>query len=556
MNPQKKLPYQNERTYTEEQKTFLAPYLSDSDSDIFVLKNLDGIVGAAFARYSRQKGGVKDTLLELVVNEKLDPVKSTELMERILIQYGDDSVGELEGAHLALENISNLATKEIEDRRIGGSPIEQSTRYVVYDQRDINGNYPYYRDDTIINSEVGELYIKNLDRIFDIYCELQEPVKNFLSTKKPLEEAEYDIMGKGTKQKYSEMSDEKLQKDFKRTYNIDLKTKTCDILRVLLPAATLSNVGLFGNGRFYQYLLSHLYTNEIPEMKAIAQKAHTALNQRIPVYVKRAKKNDYVVRRNDQIKQLVAELFAGIKPKKVKEAKVILLKRPKNDAEFIINVCADALFPFTGFSQEELRKHLKNLEKKNPGTLQKVIDITIGDRQTRRDRAPRGYEYGYPFTFELTNDYGIYRDLERHRMLTQQRQLLNPYLGYNLPQEIIDAGLEDQVKKAFKLSARLYEAMKEALGPAIAQYAVCFGYNVRYTMGMNLREVQHFTELRSAPQGHINYRRVAQQMAKMMPPEFQKMLQFVDYGDHYWARGDSEARQRQKERLLDEKYGK
>lgn len=556
MNPQKKLPYQNERTYTEEQKTFLAPYLSDSDPDIFVLKNLDGIVGAAFARYSRQKGGVKDTLLELVVNEKLDPVKSTELMERILIQYGDDSVGELEGAHLALENISNLATKEIEDRRIGGSPIEQSTRYVVYDQRDINGNYPYYRDDTIINSEVGELYIKTMDRIFDIYCELQEPVKNFLSTKKTLEEAEYDIMGKGTKQKYSEMSDEKLQKDFKRTYNIDLKTKTCDILRVLLPAATLSNVGLFGNGRFYQYLLSHLYTNEIPEMNAIAQKAHTALNQRIPVYVKRAKKNDYIVRRNDQIKQLVAELFAGIKPKKVKEAKVILLKRPKNDAEFIINVCADALFPFTSFSQEELRKHLKNLEKNNPGTLQKVIDITIGTRQTRRDRAPRGYEYGYPFTFELTNDYGIYRDLERHRMLTQQRQLLNPYLSYNLPQEIIDAGLEDQVKKAFKLSARLYETMKEALGPAIAQYAVCFGYNVRYTMGMNLREVQHFTELRSAPQGHINYRRVAQQMAKMMPPEFQKMLQFVDYGDHYWARGDSEARQRQKERLLDEKYGK
>ncbi len=556
MNLKKLLPYRNERTYTPEQLDFLAPYLSNINEDIFVLKNLDGIVGAAFARYSRQKGGVKDTLLELVADEKIDPVKSTELMERILIQYGDDSVGELEGAHLALENISNLATKEIEDRRIGGSPIEQSTRYVVYDQKDINGNYPYYKDETIINSAAGELYIKTLDKIFDIYCELQEPVKNFLAGKKPLQEAEYDIKGNGTKQKFAEMTDEKLQKDFKRTYNTDLKTKTCDILRVLLPAATLSNVGLFGNGRYYQYLLSHLYTSELPEMNAIAQKAHQALNEKIPVYVKRAKKNEYIANRNVEIKKLAADLFAGLKPKKVKEAKLVLLKRPKNDQEFIINLCADALFPFTDFSQEELRKHLKNQEKSNPGTLQKVLNATIGSRQTRRDRAPRGYEYGYPFTFELTNDYGIYRDLERHRMLTQQRQLLTPYLGYNMPQELIDAGLEPQAKKVFKLSAKLYEALKEALGPAAAQYAVCFGYNLRYTFGMNLREISHFTELRSAPQGHINYRRVAQQMAKMVPPEFQNLVKFVDYGDHYWARGDSEARQRQKERIIDEKYGK
>ncbi len=198
---------------------------------------------------------------------------------------------------------------------------------------------------------------------------------------------------------------------------------------------------------------------------------------------------------------------------------------------------------------------MKNIEKENPGTLQRIIEITAGDRQTRRDRVPRGYEYGYPFTFEFSNDYGIYRDLERHRMLTQQRQLLCPYLGYNLPQEIIDAGLEPQVKKVYKLSANLYEALNATLGPAIAQYAVCFGYNVRYCMGMNLREISHFTELRSAPQGHINYRRVAQQMSKLVPPEFQKLVKFVDHGDHYWARGDSEARQRQKERVLDEKYG-
>ncbi len=556
MDTKKTIPYTPPQSFTQTQLDLLKPYISDTDKNIFVLKNLDGVVGAAFARYSRQKGGVKDTLMELVVDEKIDPVKSTELMERILIQYGDDSVGELEGAHLALEYISNLATKEIEDRRIGGSPIEQSTRYVVYDQKDENGNYLYYKDETILDSKVGELYVKTMEYIFDTYCRMQEPVKELLKTKKPLEEAEYDILGKGTKQKYAEMPDEKSQKDFKRTYNIDLKTKTCDTLRCMLPAATLSNVGMFGNGRFFQTLLSHLYTCEMPEMQSIAQKAHAALNTVIPVYVKRSKKNQYVITRNEAIRNLVAELFKDMKPKKKKQDIVSLLKRPKNDTEFLINLCAEIIFPYCAFSVNEIRKHLTKLEKQTPGTCAKIISVTSGERTTRRDRAPRGYEYGYPFTFELVNDYGIYRDLERHRMLTQQRQLLSPNLGYYIPEEITEAGLEKDLQKVYKKSAKLHEAMKQELGPQIAQYAICFGYNLRYVMGMNLREVSHFTELRAAPQGHTNYRKVAQAMTNLIPKEFSNLFKFVDHNLYFWARGDSEAKQRQKERLLDEKYSK
>lgn len=555
MDPQKKLPYVAKTDFSDEQKRILSDHLSSFDSDVFSLRGLEGVVGAAFARYSRQKGGVKNTLLELVGTEKIDPVKSGELMERILIQYGDDSVGELEGAHLALENISNLATKEIQDRRIGGSPIEQSSRYVVYDHKDENGNYRYYKDAMILESRVGEEYVKIMDLIFDTYCELVEPVKQFFSTKKSLDDSEYDILGTGTKQKFTDMPDEKTQKDFKRTYNIDLKTKTCDTLRVLLPAATLTNMGLFGNGRFYQNLLTHLYTHPLPEMNQIARNGHDALNAVIPVYVKRSKRNEYIASRDKQIWEYMNKFFDQYKPKKNKNASTVLLPRAKNDLEFLVFLCAEIVFPYTRFSIGELRKMLKRMEKETPGTCANLIKITSGERKTRRDRVTRGYEYGYPFTYELVNDFGIYRDLERHRMMTQQRQLLNPYLGYFIPPELVEAGFEKQVVKVYRASAKLYELMRAEFSDYMAQYAICLGYNLRYTFGMNLREVSHFTELRSTPQGHPSYRKVAQEMAALLPKEFQPLVQFVDYDNYFWARGDSEAKQRQKERALEEKYG-
>ncbi len=553
MHPSKRIPYKGGQNLSSEQIDFLKQYLSSAESDIFALKGLEGVVGAAFARYSRQKGGVKETLLELVKDERIDPVKSTELIERILIQYGDDSVGELEGAHLALENISNLATKEIEDRRIGGSPIEQSSRYVVYDHKDENGNYRYYKDNVILDSPVGELYVQTMDRIFDTYCRLQEPLKTFFSTKKSLEEAEYDILGTGKKQRFSDMPDEKTQKDFKRTYNMDLKTKTCDTLRCMLPAATLTNMGIFGNGRFFQNLLSHLYSQELPEMRTIAGNAHQALNQVIPVFVKRAAKLDYIVQRNDTIREFAASFPDGVKPKKNTARSTKLLARPRNDREFLIFLCADILFPFTHFSASELRKIIARREKEMPGICKKIIDITAGNRQTRRDRVSRGYEYGYPFTYELVNDFGIYRDLERHRMLTQQRQLLTPYLGYNMPSELQEAGVEKEVEKVYRMSKKLFEAMREQLGDQMAQYAVCYGYHLRYIFGMNLRAIEHLTELRSSPQGHPNYRLVAQEMAALLPEVFKPVVRFVDYNNYFWARGDSEAKQRQKERAFEER---
>src|SRR3990170_6803700 len=301
--------------FTQEELEVLKQYVTDPESNVFAVRGLDGIIGQAYARYSRAKGSFLETFLnEFIKDGVLDAVKAAEVIERILIAYGDDSVGELEGAHLSMEQISNLATKEVEDRRIGGSPIEQSTRYVVYDQKDEQGGWRYLRPKEIMQSSLAGEYESVMDELFDTYASLVLPMQEYYKKIKPLAEAEYDVLGKGIKQKRVDLSDEKDIKAFDRTYGFDIRSKTCDTIRVLLPASTLTNVGLFGNGRFFQNLISHLYTHELDEMNLLAQKAHDTLGQIMPTFVKRAKRNDYLANTRKNMQALADQILAGITP--------------------------------------------------------------------------------------------------------------------------------------------------------------------------------------------------------------------------------------------------
>ncbi len=227
--------------WTEEERRLLENYVTNLDGNVFVVQNLPGLAGAIFARYSRAQTGLRETLLREFIEEEgmLDVKRASDLIERVLIQFGDDSVGELDGIHLALENISNLATKVVEDVRIGGSPIEQSTRYVFYDQKDENGNFKYLRDKRIMESHFSGQFIETMDFIFQTYCDLVEPMQDFFRKLKPIEEAEYDIIVKGQKLKLKDLSDEKDIKAFKKTYKFDIRTRACDTIRILLPQQQL-----------------------------------------------------------------------------------------------------------------------------------------------------------------------------------------------------------------------------------------------------------------------------------------------------------------------------
>ena len=389
-----------------------------------------------------------------------------------------------------------------------------------------------------------------MDFIFETYASLVEPMKQYFEKLKPLNSAEYDINGDGQKEKYSDLTDAKDQKAFRTTYGFDLRSKACDTIRCLLPLSTLTNVGMFGNGRFYQGVISHMLTSDIPEVAKIAEKALKAAGEVIPQYVRRAKRSEYQAGVKKNMFELAKKLFGSIRPEIPDTLPAVALAEATSTDTATV---AAMLFPFTNLSLTTLRA---KIEKFSESTKTEIIKTYIGDRKTRRDRPGRALEDGYPYTFGLVTNWSVYKDLMRHRMNTQQRQLFTTQIGFEIPEEIKLAGFETKVLECINKTNGLYEQIAGA-NPVLAQYAVLHGHFVRWSLGMNDREAMHLTELRSTPQGHPQYRRIAQKIHELITarsPWRGEAMKFVDYNDYYWSRADSEARQRVKEKKLDEKY--
>ncbi|MEK7545672.1 MAG: FAD-dependent thymidylate synthase [Patescibacteria group bacterium] len=557
--------------FTDEEKAQLKKYVTDTDGDIFAVTNLPGIVGAVYARYSRAQGGFRETLLkEFIKDGNIDVVKAGDLIERVLIAFGDDSVGELEGTHVSFENMSILATKEIEDRRIGGSPIEQSTRYVFYDRKGDDGAYRYYRDAKIMASKHAGAYVETMDFIFATYCELVEPMKAYYMGLKPIDEASYDVVGDGVKRHLAELTDEKRKKAFSMTYASDIRTKACDALRALLPIATLTNVGVYGNGRFFQNVLSHCHSSPIDEVRDIAAKSQAELAKIIPRYVQRAKPNPYVMATRTNVATLASVLFAGIAASSSDEVELLdrgaaailasaadgglrpdALERAILDEEDDL-VMALMLYPHLAHPLHQVRAAVRGLSKEKKAL---VRDAYLGDRKTRRDRPGRALEAGYPYTFDLVTDFGTYKDLERHRMMTQSRQRFTPTLGFNMPEDLVRAGFSEQAQACVAKAVALYEALRQEF-PEAASYATLHGSRVRWTMGINDRALMHMIELRTTPQGHPSYRRICAMMHDAVTARSAwrgAAMKFADHSAYESARGDSEAKQRVKEAALETK---
>ncbi|HTK04417.1 MAG TPA: FAD-dependent thymidylate synthase, partial [Candidatus Eisenbacteria bacterium] len=547
--------------FTAEEKAQLAKYVTDTDGDIFAVTNLPGIVGAVYARYSRAQGGFRETLLkEFIKDGNIDVVKAGDLIERVLIAFGDDSVGELEGTHVSFENVSILATKEIEDRRIGGSPIEQSTRYVFYDRRGDDGNFRYRRDPKIMASAHAQAYVGTMDFIFGTYCELVEPMKAYYEGLKPMAEAEYDVVGDGVKRTYDALVDEKHRKAFKITYNSDIRTKACDTLRALLPIATLTNVGVFGNGRFFQNVLTHCHSSPIDEVRDIAARSQAQLAKIIPRYVQRAKPNAYAAGTRSAMDALAKALFAGTAPEEAGEVELLdrggeaiakaihagrVIHAPSVEDAILSEednlMTALMLYPHLAHPLRQIRAVVRGLSEEKKRAIRQAY---LGDRKTRRDRPGRALEGGYPYTFDLVTDFGTYKDLERHRMMTQQRQRFTPTLGFNMPEDLVRAGYADKAAVCVAKAVALYEALAPEF-PEAASYATLHGSRVRWTMGINDRALMHMIELRTTPQGHPSYRRICAMMHDAVTARSAwrgAAMQFADHGDHFWSRADSEAK--------------
>jgi len=533
-------------SFTPEQKSQLESYVTNTDRSVFVLTNLPEVIkGALFSRYSRSTLGLRTLLLkEFILSEdaefssiqgnsgqasnrkgsELAIERARKFYDRILDGYGDDSIGELGGAHLALENVSMLATKVLEDARIGGSPLEKSTRYVSFSDKDA-GRYRYYRDPKLMDSDHAELYVKACDHLFDCYVRLCEPVWEHVRKLLPREE--------GTSE---------------AAYERSVKARGYDLIRGLLPASTQTNMGIFGNGRFFETLIRKLHLDPLEENRDLGQAAFEELSKVIPSFIRRADRNnnrfqefeDYTNFKNSLMQTFHSKQISD-QPNPPQEMDVQLIEYDQ-DAED--RMLAALLFPFGHGSLQEFTEQLKNLpdsEKK------RLIHEYAELRQNRRHKPGRGIEMPF-YTFDIVGDYGIYRDLQRHRMLTQERQLLSTRYGFEKPEEIEEAGLGEIYDEAMFQAAEAFDQLQKDF-PFEAQYVVPMGYRIRWFMKINLRSLSWMTELRSVPQGHTGYRRIAQQMylrVRDVHPTLSELMKFVDLEEYPLGRLEAEVRQEAK----------
>ncbi|GAC1684259.1 MAG: FAD-dependent thymidylate synthase [Candidatus Dormibacteraceae bacterium] len=476
--------------FTNAESAVLARYFTNMDRPVFALRNLPEVVkGALFSRYSRTEKSLRRVLLDEFINEPdsgfgeitgnatdADDMvavrRAEEFYERVLVGYGDDSVAELAGAHVAVERTSILAAKALEDSRIGISPLEKSTRYVRFDRSGPDGRYLFYRGPELVHPE----YEPAADALFTAYSGLVDPVTEAIRSRFPIESGETE-----------------------RAWKSATRAKALDLLRGLLPAGSLTNLGLFGNGRAFEYLITKMAANELPECHELATDLHRELALVIPAFVKRALDERYGRPSAERMARTRLET-ARLAPHGTVQADRPSVRLLEYDPDAERKVVAAALFPHSELS----------LDQQSADHAQ-VLEALLGDRSNRRNRVPRALEHAH-YSFEVVANFGAYRDLHRHRMLTQDRQVLGTSLGYDVPPGLTDLGLAGRFAAAVEAAAVAHARLEGDAGPVLSQYLVPLAFRVRWYFRMNLREVYHLCELRTTPQGHPDYRWVAQEM--------------------------------------------
>ncbi len=486
--------------FTPDEEDILRRYFTNLDGPVFALVNLPEVVkGALFARYSRSPKSLRRLFLDefvgdldiagdVSVDATIGLERAEELYEKVFFEYGDDSVAQLGGVHLACEQASNILTKVLEWGRLM-SYLEQSTRYIAYDAR-LGGRYRFYRDPDILSSRFGTRYVGDMDRMFDSYTLLLNRVTDHVRATVPREPGDSDFV-----------------------YRTATRAKALDAVRGVLPAAALSNVGIYGSGQSFEALLVRMRAHPLPEARQYADMMLHELRKVIPSFLRRVDIADrggrwsqYLTNTRENTSELVQSLF-GETPVEQAPAVQLIDWDPDAEDKMLAAIC----YPLTHLPEHQLIERVRTL---GPTERLALIKAYVGDRENRRHRPGRAFER-VDYRFDVLSDYGAFRDLQRHRMLTIDWQSLTPNHGYTRPELVEEAGVADVFDDAMARSASLFDALKDEF-PQQAQYAVSMAYRLRYSMQFNAREAIHMLELRSSPQGHPSYRRVVLEMHRLI----------------------------------------
>ncbi len=534
--------------FSIKEEEILSDHFSNTDSNVFAIitpKQVDR--GALMSRYSRTNKSMRRIFLDEFLKNKN---RGEEFYDRVLLEFGDDSVAELGEAQIAIEGLSNIAVKKIEDRRIGLSYLEKSSRYVAWNKKE-NGKYKFYRDQEIMKSKFADMYEETCNFSFDIYSKNIDPMVTYIREKYPIEKYSFKDSIDGKEKSFSKLKNETDIKSANMIYKGSTKAKALDILRGLLPASTLTNVGITGNGRAFEYLLTILASSELKEEQDLASKIKKELDTTIKSFVRRA---------DDKYGKAFQKYLKDVKNKskliatkeiKSKPTTGIITKLVDYEPE---KVAIDKIITSIIYEQSpsiSYQNILQQVKKFSKEKKIKIINEFTKLRTNRRHRPSRAFENIY-YTFDLCNNFGMFRDFHRHRALTLERQLLTTDHGYMIPNEIKVLGIEKDFKDCMNKTKETFDKIRTKY-PEQGQYVVNFAFNYPYFMKFNLREACHLIELRTVPQGHVDYRRVAQQMFKeinKIHPNLSKIMKFVDLKEYDLERFESEKRTEEKRKKL------
>jgi len=478
--------------FTAAERAVLAPHFTNLDRPVFALVNLpETVKGALFARYSRYSGTVRRLYLEEFAADAPaagrpfddeEGARAAQLYERVFVGYGDDSIAQVGGAHVACEWVSNVLTKLLQRGRLAAY-LEQSTRYIPYDQPLPDGGYRFYR-----NEDLGPQFGTAMDELFGIYSRSLTQVEAWAAERWPRGDGE----PAGPWQR-------------------SIRAKALDLLRGLLPAATLSHVGIYASGQAYEQLILRLMASPLPEAREYGGMILDELKRVMPSFVSRVERPDrggewiaFLEQRRAQTEGWVERLGLDRRGGG-DEAPSVELIHVDGTEEDLLAAC---LFEAAAAPETEILARIDVLDRSERAEL---LAAVVGERANRRHRPGRGFE-ALRYRFEIVSDYGAFRDLQRHRMLTCQWQRLGPDLGAGVPDEVHEAGAGGEFERALEVSRGEYERL---LGVGLAEqapYALSLAYRIRYTLDLNAREAMHLIELRSGREGHPTYRAVAQAM--------------------------------------------
>jgi thymidylate synthase ThyX len=484
--------------FTDAEATLVAPYFTNLDRPVFALVNLpETVKGALFARYSRSAKSLRrlflDEFLEDTAGAPLPSAtgsaRAERLYQRVLSEYGDDSVAQLGGVHLAVEDASNLLTKVLERGRLMAY-LEQSTRYIPYTDRRGDA-WRYHVPAELEGHPLRAEFVETMNTAFETYARWIDPMRAWFEKRYP-----------------------KSTSDSDGVYRQAIRAKALDTLRGLLPAATQSNLGIFGTGQAYEALLLRMRAHPLAEVRQTADVMLEELRKVIPAFMARVDQPDRGGRWTAYFEATRAATRAAAARLVAHQA---IAPRPEVsltafDPDGEVNVVAAALYEASSQPDDVVMEAARTMSAADRAH---VLAAYVGDRGNRRHKPGRAFERT-SYRFDVLTDYGAFRDLQRHRLLTIEWQTLGPRHGFVQPEAVIEAGADADWQAVMNRSAELFDALEQAGLATVAQYAVSMAYRVRFVMDMNAREAMHVIELRTAPAGHPAYRRVCQQMHRLI----------------------------------------